>query len=248
MIVYDRVRFEFSTPHHAPVRFTIRGGTNDFNVCYSSCNEDEYGLANRAFSGVVWDLGAHIGAVAVALAVDNPFATVVAVEPVPDNCDLLWMNARDNGVEDRVHIVKAAAGPPGVTETQLHSGFRGSEMAIHHAFIGQTEVGNAQLADRWRGSTDHDITPARSHDFAALCQIAGPPDFIKTDCEGAEFWFFKAKGVEDVPLIIGEWHNIPLDWEVTGTQEDVIALLPNHDVTFSGPVAGPGGFVAVRRA
>jgi len=244
VIVYDEARLPYVTPHGHRARFTIRLGTSDHNTVYSACNEDEYGFRDRSLTGVAFDIGAHIGTVAVGLALDNPDLTVVAVEPIEDNCRLLWMNARDNGVGERVRIIHGAAGPPGVTETRLHSMFRGSEIAVHHAFIGITELGNSEVEDSWRNSTDHDIDPCPAFDFDVLCQIAGPPTLVKIDCEGAEYGFLQAPGLRDVPVILGEWHNIPYGDRHVSTRADLAALLPGHEVTFSGPEAGPGGFLA----
>ena len=245
MIVFDEARLPYVSPKGARLRFTIRLATSDHNTVFSAANENEYGLRERNFSGVAFDIGAHIGAVAVPLAVDNPELSVVAVEPVPDNARLLWMNARDNGVGERVHIVKGAAGPPGVSTTRLHSMFRGSETALHHAFIGATEVGNSEIADAWRLGTDHDIEDVPAFDLTALVEMYGIPSFIKIDCEGAEYGILTDPVVETVPLIIGEWHPVPYGGRKTSRREDLADLLPRHSVTFSGPEEGPGGFVAV---
>ena len=245
---YKEVRYAYVTPRGYRAGFTIRLETNDHNTVWSSCNEDEYGLRGRLFSGVAFDIGAYIGSVAVALAMDNPDLTVLAVEPVEDNARLIWLNARDNEVGERIRVVHGAAGPPGVSETKLHSRFRGSEIATHHAFVGTTEVGNSEVADAWRLGTDHDITTVPCFDFGQLVEMAGAPCLVKIDCEGAEFGILGHPLVADVPLIIGEWHNIPYADRHRSGRADLVAVLPNHDVTFSGlSPDGPEGFVAVRK-
>ena len=54
--------------------------------------------------------------------------------------------------------------------------------------------------------------------------------------------------MERLRQIIGEWHPVPLPDGTVGTQGRLLSLLgPTHDVAFTGPTAGPGGFAATRR-
>jgi len=228
----------FTTPHGARIELHYRADTSDWNTLWSCLNEDEYGLRDRRFSGVAFDIGAHIGGVAVGLAVDNPGLLVVAVEPIPANQRLISRNAHDNGVE--VEMVCGAVGAPGERQTKLYHNFRGSEIAEHHAFIGSTENGGND--DNWRQASEHDTTPVAAFSYSNLAALYGRPSVIKIDCEGGEYPFLSDPAVANVPLLIGEWHNAG-----GRTRDDLAALLPAHDVTFSGPVEGPGGFVAVRR-
>jgi hypothetical protein len=65
----------------------------------------------------------------------------------------------------------------------------------------------------------------------------------KVDTEGGEWAFLDTPDVGLVDLFVGEWHPVR-----GKRQGDLVALLAaTHDVTFSGPVEGPGGFEAVRR-
>ncbi len=238
----------WSTPRGRRVVMDFRDRTNDWNTITSIMAEhDEYGLAEYEITGVAWDIGAYLGGVTVALLADNADLRVVAVEPVKENARLLWANCWHNGLTHRVTIVEGAAGPPGMTETKLHAGFRGSEHAEHHGFVGTTEVGNRYVTEAWRDSADHDIVSVPCYDFAALVAMAGEPSFIKIDCEGAEYAFLDNPGVANVPLIVGEWHNVPFNDRERSSRQDLLDLLPGHDVTFSGPEDGPGGFMAIRR-
>jgi len=242
VIVYDQVRAAYLSPKGLDLRMTLRVGTNDHNTIYSSCNEDEYHLRDRQLSGIAYDIGAYVGSVSVALAVDNPGLLVLAVEPVEDNCRLIWMNARDNGVGERVRILRAAVGPPGVADTVLHYNFRGPEISVHHAFVGTTEVGNSEVHVAWRDATDHDTETVPVYDYPSLVRMVGPADFMKIDCEGAEYGFLP--DARSVPVIVGEWHNIPYGGRKRSWRRHVRAMLPEHHITFSGPAAGPGGFEA----
>jgi len=88
----------FETPRGHLVTMHYRTDSSDWNTLYSALNEDEYGLRSRHLTGSALDIGAHIGAVAVGLAIDNPDLIVVAVEPVPDNARLLRLNVAAYGL------------------------------------------------------------------------------------------------------------------------------------------------------
>lgn len=247
--MYHPLQAIWVTPRGRKVLMNFRDDTNDWNTITSVMDEsDEYDLRGLQVRGVAWDIGAHIGAVTVALLADNPELRVVAVEPVAENSNILWTNVWHNGYHNRAAIVRAAAGQPGIAETILHVNFRGDELAEHHAFVGTTEVGNSYAIEAWREGADHDRLTVPVVDFASLVEVGGAePALIKIDAEGAEYAFLQAPETAQVPLILGEWHNVPFGGRERSEQQDLIDLLPNHDVTFSGPVGGPGGFLAVRR-
>ena len=119
--------------------------------------------------------------------------------------------------------------------------YRGNEALEHHAF-----VGNTSLTYELPGVEEHDETEVPVYSHAALVEMVGEPSFVKIDCEGGEWGYLTDPTVLHVPRFRGEWHPVP--YLGTGmTQNDLVALLPGHTVTFSGPEGGPGGFEAVRR-
>ncbi len=67
-----------------------RTNTNDWNTIYASMVEDEYRIKDfYPLSGVALDIGAYVGSVGIALAIDNPSLHVICVEPVPGNIELI---------------------------------------------------------------------------------------------------------------------------------------------------------------
>lgn len=239
-MTYPLEHKEFRTPKGHPVSMLLRTGTSDHNTLFSALNEDEYGLAGHNLAGRAADIGAHIGSVAVGLLVDNPGLRVVAVEPVPPNVELLRQNLERNGVADRCEVIAAAVGKGKTTIIRYGSlGMDGDtdearENATHHAFIG-----NSALV--------YPKTPTRPHEQATVPVLSVkallPLDFIKIDVEGGEWGFLASPDVSEVRYIVGEVHptngHAPLH---------MAALLGDtHEVTFTGPPAGPCGFVAVRR-
>jgi len=240
--MYDLSTVGFLTPRGIAVQLRIRDGTNDYNTANSCLNEDEYELRDLRLSGRALDVGAYIGAVAIALAMDNPDLEVLALEAVPANAELTRQNVKLNGLDDWITVIEGAACKPRQTTAQVHFGYRGSESALHHAF-----VGNSTLLRDTTAITDHDTVEIACRSL----QSFGALDFLKIDCEGCEWDFLRGPArkrgsptsLDRVKRIHGEWH--PTEGR---TQADFLALLtPTHEVTFSGPDAGPGGFVAVLR-
>lgn len=243
MISYPPLLTTWTTPNGHPVAFELRAETNDWNTVNSCLGDnDEYALRGRPITGWALDIGAHIGSVAVAIAVDNPASRVLAVEPVPDNVRLIRINAARNGVADRVLALEGSVGPPGVTRSEIRYGYRGNPSIEHHAFIG-----NTSLAYDTGGEAPHEARDVETLGIAVLLDRYGiaEPAYTKIDCEGGEWPFLRAplSHLRRLPYIRGEWHNVR-----GHVQSDLAELLARtHDVEFTGPVEGPGGFVAVRR-
>ena len=227
--MYTVTHGTFRTPRGREVEMSYREDTNDFNVLRSCLDEDEYALRELSLSGRALDIGAHIGGVTVALAIDNPELHVVAVEAVPPNVDLLRENVERNGLSERVTIIHAAAGKSGVVKWA----FEGSgDVGSHNAF-----VGNALLALPVEA---HETTTLPTRSLASL--VGDGVEFVKIDCEGCE-WDMLTPSLSRVARMHGEWH--PTDGH---TRQDIAAALTKagFTFTFSGPLAGPGGFEAWR--
>jgi len=222
----------FRTPRGNQATMHYRQNSSDWNTLVSAMTADEYELGSQSFAGHALDIGAHIGGVAIALALDNPGLSVTAVEPVPDNVRLLRANVDANGLSGLVNVVEGAAGHGRVT---VWYGRTGSETLEHHAFIGNNSLaydsggGNDPESVTYRGLTLRELSDGR------------PVDLLKIDNEGGEYDFLADSAVVRCRVILGEWHNVR-----GHVQGDVADLLrETHRVTFTGPVAGPGGFTAV---
>lgn len=232
---YALTTAQFRTPHGLPVPMTYREDTNDYNTLNACMTEDEYALRERKVTGTALDIGTYLGGVAIGLALDNPSLRVIAVEGVPQNAELTRQNVAANGLTERVTVIEGAAG--GKKPVEMRFGYRGSESMEHHAF-----VGNSSLAYDDEVIEHDSVTYDEPYTLSRLVEMAGGSiDLLKIDCEGCEYAFLADPAIAQVQTILGEWHPIR-----TNTQATVLALLAaTHSVTFTGPVAGPGGFVAV---
>lgn len=226
---YAVYREWFKTPNGRSALMHIRAGSNDFNTCYAAMNEDEYLLRGLPLTGVALDIGGHLGAVTIALLLDHPDLSVETVEPIPENVDLIWRNAQLNGVADRLIVHEAAVGDG--KPVTIRYAYVDNENDLHHAYIGNS-LNTGDLDREHRSVTVPTLRPLDLPDA----------DFVKIDCEGGEWPFLAAGGAERWRDIIGEWHP-------TGhTRDELFVLLPDHDITFTGPEQGPGGFHAISRS
>jgi FkbM family methyltransferase len=216
------------------LRFEVRMETTDWNTVQACVGEDEYGLADvNMYRKLVFDVGAHIGSVGIWCAKRG--ARAVCVEPVPPNVELIRTNAWLNGVSDHVAVVETVAGRLQEVRT-IRWGFAQDKTARAHAYIG----------DSGRAAPDvpFESKPAVAVTFHELVAEHGEPDIVKLDCEGGEWaWLEETPGMASVPLIVGEWH--PTEGH---TLRDLRAALDRtHELTVTGPEAGPGGFRAELR-
>jgi FkbM family methyltransferase len=219
---------EFRTPRGAAVRMAVRSGTADYNNALSCLNEDEYGLASLDLGdSVALDIGAHIGGVTIALALDNPAAHVIAVEALSANIEVLRHNVEANGVGDQVTIIHGAATKPGVKSATVRWNFDANESGQHHRFIG-----NAQLDGTGPGE-------AEEVGGWSLADLPADIAFAKIDCEMCEYDVFTSPAVKRIAEIRGEYHG--------GFQRIADMLDKTPHVTQTGGLETTGGFRAVRR-
>lgn len=234
MARYDIHRAWFVTPNGKSVVMHIREETNDLNTCIAALNEDEYGFQGMHFGGTAIDIGGHIGTVTIGWLVDNPELRVETVEPLPENIDLIRRSAFVNDVEDRLTIHEEAIGDG--KPVTIRYAFVDNENDLHHAYIGNSVNPDFNVTGR-----EHESITVRT----LIPEDLPEASVMKIDCEGGEWPFLLQGKVSDFwrfPYIVGEWH--PVGGHMS---QDLEALLAYHDVTFTGPEEGPGGFKAVLR-
>jgi FkbM family methyltransferase len=222
----------------AVIEWLTRADTNDGALVMGIIATDEYGLADLPkLTGTAIDIGAHIGTVALALAVDHPDLHVIAVEAVGQNVEVLRANIEHNHLSDRITAIEAAASAPGVESERLLWGYRTAENT-DQAYVDDSRY-IANIFDDVASDGDWHTVKAVSLD--TLMEGADRLALLKIDCEGCEWAFLKSPRVKDVDLIIGEYHN-------GGGIEAVRALIGDtHDVRKSGGHDDVGMFRAVAR-
>lgn len=168
----------------------VRPGTSDWNTCQAVAL-GEYPLP-KGVTGWALDIGAHIGAVTVPLALMNPELRIMAVEAMPENIPLLMENVMRNGVEDRVSIVHAAASDSAEPVDIYYGGDH------QHQFIGSDG-----------GSIRQTVPGASLRGLMLLRGVDQDEPFIwtKIDCEGCEYRVLASPSVDKLTYITGEVHR-----------------------------------------
>lgn len=161
---------------------TVKCQVNARVVFIEVFEKEEYKFPEFDFSGkTVIDIGANQGFFTLYAA--SRGAKVFCFEPVQENIDLLKENVARNNLSDQV--------------TVFHGAVTGNETEIT-LYVGANERGNtrsetASIVDNDRGGSSVDTrivagVPAR--DLLTHCGLEHC-DFLKMDCEGAEFTIFE---------------------------------------------------------
>jgi FkbM family methyltransferase len=221
------------TPKGNTVRFWTRPDINDEALVNGILGSDEYRLAELPddLDGEALDIGAHVGTVGIALAVDHPRLRVVMVEPIPDNAELCRKSADLNGVGDRVTVIEAMAGH-GVGTAVCRYAYTNLEGFEDQQYVRQ----NAMIGNIWR-LTDDEKVDSESVELpivtAKTLDLGDDVVYVKVDCEGCEWEFLK--GVR-YPLIVGECHD--------AAPGDIARVLPHHTIEVLEDYGGSGIFRA----
>jgi len=181
------------------INVAVRDGTCDHDIANSVIWEDEYQLRNHAVCGGVFaDIGAYCGHASLFLAMMG--MTGVALEPIPENVEMIGQNMALNGQVDRVQVVQGCLGGDNVFWNCTTS------QGNMHRFIGNSfgseSGGSKALA-------------VRSVTLEELLEPFDHIDLLKTDCEGGEWALVNSPHyvLAKVELIIGEFHPVLGDYE-----------------------------------
>lgn len=225
-----------TSPRGSPVGIFCRDDTTDLSTVGSTFglwgkpSPDEYRLATYRPSGYALDIGAHIGSVAFALLADNPDLTVIAVEPLFENCELIEATAEYNGWSGRIRVIRAAVAAG--TTADIGYGWTGTASNELHRYIGNLNTGQAA----------HTTATVPALSLGALVDMAeGWVDLVKTDCEGCEWALLDSTAVEQCGTILGEWHGL------RGPERLADLLLPTHRLSTVPHDDGTGLFWAALR-
>ena len=221
--------YQLHSPRGVPAVLRAREGTSDLAVIGSTFRGvagsgliDEYGLRETYISGRFVDVGAHIGSVSIAVLLDNPDATALLVEPLPENIEEITTNLAANGLLDRADILAGAVG----TDT-IHYGFEGTEVARTNRYIGNLAM-------------PMKVTKTAVVRLVTLSDLL-PAAAMKLDCEGGEWALLTDPRIVEIPLIFGEYHGSP------GAAGVTKALGRTHRVMFQDRTLSTGNFRAERQ-
>jgi len=230
------------SPHGRQITFAHREGTTDLSTVGATCTlwgftGNEYLLRDlHHLTGWAIDVGAHIGSVSLALAVDYPDLRILAVEALAENCDVIRASLELNNVQN-VTVIEAAASDVARKHVGVAYGWTQAEnmtddYIAHSRFIGgMVDDPSGQMAYP-KGVSLSSLLKTYKIDRVR---------FLKIDCEGCEWRFLTSPDIGRVDEIIGEYH-------FAGRIEGIHALLDKtHKVTFLGGEDTVGLFRATVR-
>lgn len=162
----------------------FRQGTWDRDIWNSVYKNNEYGIKG-SWKGSVIDVGAHTGAF-VKFILERGAKKVWAIEPDPDNFNLLQNNMSKYVALDQVVLINKAIGPAGEEYGKLND-------------AGQNTGGIAYGPKEGGG-----ILTMTLDDI--VDEIPGPI-LLKIDCEGCEYFAIQQmQKLHRINSIVGEYH------------------------------------------
>ena len=175
----------------------IRQNTWDATVIESVLIRNEYGLPSSMQGAVVLDIGAHIGAFAVACQ-KRGARRVICYEPDPENMNLLSINA-DEDIDSRTEtiLVQAAVLGEGVPAGSL-----GVRRLTNHDYDVGRNTGHVDVFGEPDGTEAIGINDV-------IASVGEFIDVLKMDCEGSEWSIFDKADFVKVRAITAELHALP---------------------------------------
>lgn len=194
----------FTAPNGVQRTLWFRDGTNDESTLIATFEEDEYKVLERFKGGdAVIDLGAHIGGVTMLLSTLDPMPKIIAVEPLPENCEILRRSADQNGIN--VTLFEAAIVPVTTEQISVYYG-----LGVHK-FVGQENLTSSKEYATKRKCVK---VPTIDLGFIFGLEHIKECGFLKIDIEGAEEDIFKSlpqNALDKIKVIVGEYHNQDFD-------------------------------------
>lgn len=184
------------------LRFRVRRLTSDENFVHNVIRMQEYTPAGFSIGpdDTVVDIGGNIGTFAVLAAKAAHRGRVFTFEPASANFDLLTHNLAANGVRNATAVRAAVAGEDGTIDLDLCDGDGGYNSTIKGRLDGRSRQKEVVQA----------VSLKRIFDTYEIEHC----DFLKIDCEGAEYAIVRSLPAEYWPRVSKialEYHGTALD-------------------------------------
>jgi len=222
--------YQFTASWGSKIKVFCREGTNDWNTLYSCITEDEYLVADldNLNGDVCVDIGAHAGGCTLAL-LSRGFK-VIAVEPLPENTELIMKNVEANGWSDNLTLYKKAISDISGKSVVLRYGNEKTESGSHHRFVGNTIDSSEWQENLWTQGREIKVDTVSIDD---ILKNVSSVNLLKIDCEGAEWSAFSkvsSSSLGKINNIVAELHGVASAKNMYQEFNDLIGLDFN-DVT-----------------
>lgn len=221
----DYKESKIKTPWGIEVTIFTREGTNDWNTLYSCIAEDEYKIGeldSQPDNYISVDIGAHGGGCSLAM-LSRGFK-VIAVEPLPENAELIMKNVKANGWEKYFTLHNKAIGRRSGDEVVLRYGNEATEVGAHHKFIGNTVDSSEWQEGLWAGGKQIKVETISLDD---VLKDVDKVNILKIDCEGAEWDAFSGASVDTlykIKNIVAELHALKTTKDLYKEFNELIGL------------------------
>ena len=166
------------------------------------------------------DIGAHAGGCTLAL-LSRGFK-VIAVEPLPENTELIMKNVEINGWTKNLTLHKKAIGDVSGKSVVLRYGNENTESGAHHRFIGNTIDSSEWQEDLWTQGREIKVDTISIDDVLKNTESV---NLLKIDCEGAEWSAFSgvsSDSLSRIDKIVAELHKVASTKDVYKEFNDLI--------------------------
>ncbi len=191
--------------------FFVRAYSSDISCLQSITMENEYFPYFNVMPGdTVIDIGANIGSFSVSVAYREPSAKIYAIEPVKNNYNLLCQNIELN------HLTNVSPINVAISDKR-------EELTIYHGLGSWFASGSFYKVDATDPHSSEEVSCITLEDIFIENEI-GNCDFLKMDCEGAEYKILFSLSDEllrKIKKIAIEFHNFESD----NKQHDIVKFL-----------------------
>lgn len=212
----------------------------DLQVLNEMFNENVYRLTPDLLrgSGVVVDLGSHIGSFAIQAA-ELGAGRVVAVEANPENADILESNVLANNLENRISVIRTA-----VWSDQMELTFGDFDSDSRSSIANERESERSKEMIDYAPGKEFKVNAVRLDSLLDEYDLTDI-DFMKCDIEWSEYFIFDAMDddyMNRIKFIAIEFHGTD---ELTFGKL-VSKLTRTHSVETLGSYER-GGFIYARK-
>lgn len=165
-------------------------------------NIDAYKLYKyKNLTGYILDIGGNHGVVSIILALQNPQAKIITLEPISSLCNIIRHNLETNNIKN-VTLVNKALGDGNDTKITIGNSCSGASSTI---------VTNDSLFGSIQKGVKNIIEDIKTITFDSLLNEynINTIELLKIDCEGGEFYLYDSNKIKEniINHLVGEFHD-----------------------------------------